>query len=667
MSYPFPTFPLVNRVGITTPAANIDARYGPWPTFNDALTGFNTGLRFPGLTVAVSSVGGITEYWYKNGVADSNLVLKLSAVTGGGGTVLPGDILPTVTNYLSTNNVLVSGLSVTGSLSTQNFGTSKDWSYKQDFIGTVNLTSTTFLELLANRNTIQYEASASLTGFQNPHGTVVVNNKIYISSQSGTGNNGLITVINDPLGDLTNQTLITLANETYIPELCYHKQTDRIYGIVGATNGQHKVIRLNPNTNTYDTFYSLVGESVNGNYTITNDDEYLYVAVFSKIFRIRISDATLVNTYQNFFNLQVPHTIKISPDGRYILCASSPSGNNFHRIDIQTGVVNTVGLGRIFTDDSAVIGDYFYILSEDSGGVAYKINWKDLTWRILYTGRPGWGLTTDGRFVYFTHNYTGSPGGFPTPQDAAFIHKYDPDNESWHTVYLATTIPLFNVANRMNEILFLNDKVFLTNYGSGNDSVFRAKIRTEVTTVPILRDDRTNWNIDAPPVYNLFVNSVSASGVVYASNTDLQVLQLTNNLPQNTNNFINSMSFGVVTQTVSGDQNYVIGSLLEGMTITLFVSGNHETLKRHTINTGGTLTRINGTGQANQFYTFKNHITKVILTRQSINRITGTAEIIRTDLNTSQGGLGFLSLEQGGTIEQILQEDGDRLVIRNFT
>jgi hypothetical protein len=393
----------------------------------------------------------------------------------------------------------------------------------------------------------------------------------------------------------------------------------------------------------------------------------LYVSVFPKILRIRISDATLVNTYQNLFDLQIIHTIKISPDGKYLLCASSPQGTNFHRIDIQTGVVNTVGLGRIFTDDSAVIGDYFYILSEDSGGVAYKINWKDLTWRILYTGRPGWGLTTDGRFVYFTHNYTGSPGGFPTPQDAAFIYKYDPDNESWHTVYLATTIPLFNVANRMNEIHFLNDKVFLTNYGSGNDRVFRAKIRTEVTTVPILRDDRTNWNIDAPPVYNLFVNSVSASGLVYASNTDLQVLQLTDNLPQNTSNAISGTSSGVITQTVSADQSYLIGSFLEGMTITLFVSGNHETLKRHNIVVSGAVTRINGAGQANQFYTFKNHITKITLTRQSTNRVTGTAEVIRTDLNTGQGGLGFITLETTtGPTDFLLQEDGDRLVIRNF-
>jgi hypothetical protein len=81
-NYPFETFPLTKRIGIVNPVANLDARYGPWPTFNDALTGFSSLIREKGLTVAVSSVGGsIVEYWYKDGIADNNLVFKTSTDT----------------------------------------------------------------------------------------------------------------------------------------------------------------------------------------------------------------------------------------------------------------------------------------------------------------------------------------------------------------------------------------------------------------------------------------------------------------------------------------------------------------------------------------------------------------------------------------------------------
>lgn len=93
-NFPFETFPLTKRVGIVNPVANLDARYGPWPTFNDALTGFSSLLRQTGLTVAVSGVGGIKEYWYKNGVANENLILKIEET---GSISLSADLQNTVT------------------------------------------------------------------------------------------------------------------------------------------------------------------------------------------------------------------------------------------------------------------------------------------------------------------------------------------------------------------------------------------------------------------------------------------------------------------------------------------------------------------------------------------------------------------------------------------
>lgn len=98
MSYPFTTFPLVNRVGVTNPYAAVDARYGPWNTRNDALTSFNAGLRSQGLTLGIIESERVVEYWYRDGVSDTNLILKTPDIN--------------ISNYLP-----LSGGTITGNLS----------------------------------------------------------------------------------------------------------------------------------------------------------------------------------------------------------------------------------------------------------------------------------------------------------------------------------------------------------------------------------------------------------------------------------------------------------------------------------------------------------------------------------------------------------------------
>ena len=93
MSYPFTTFPLVNRVGLTNPYAAVDARYGPWSTRDDALTSFNAGLRSQGLTLGIIESGKVVEYWYRDGVLDSNLVLKTPDINISGYLPLSGGII----------------------------------------------------------------------------------------------------------------------------------------------------------------------------------------------------------------------------------------------------------------------------------------------------------------------------------------------------------------------------------------------------------------------------------------------------------------------------------------------------------------------------------------------------------------------------------------------
>jgi hypothetical protein len=173
------------------------------------------------------------------------------------------------------------------------------------------------------------------------------------------------------------------------------------------------------------------------------------------------------------------------------------------------------------------------------------------------------------------------------------------------------------------------------------------------------------------------VGNISSTGLVNATNTSLRVLELPRNLPTNTSYNISGSAASVYTQTVSADQNYSVG-LGPGQTVYLYIFGNHETLKRHRVLFADPSIYqfyIAGAGQSNYFYTFKNHVTKVTLTNP-LSSITpaprimgvGTAEVIRTDLNQNQGGLGFINLEQTtGPTDFLLQENGARLVIRNFT
>jgi hypothetical protein len=61
---------------------NLDARYGPWPSTEDALVNVPLHMRARGLTVGIIEDGEVVEYWFKEGILNSNLTPK-----GGGGIV----------------------------------------------------------------------------------------------------------------------------------------------------------------------------------------------------------------------------------------------------------------------------------------------------------------------------------------------------------------------------------------------------------------------------------------------------------------------------------------------------------------------------------------------------------------------------------------------------
>lgn len=55
---------------------NIDAKYGPYSSTTEALMALAQEVRAIGLTVGIKTSIGITEYWFKNGISDNNLVFK---------------------------------------------------------------------------------------------------------------------------------------------------------------------------------------------------------------------------------------------------------------------------------------------------------------------------------------------------------------------------------------------------------------------------------------------------------------------------------------------------------------------------------------------------------------------------------------------------------------
>ena len=57
----------------------LDARYGPWVSVGQALDYVKGYMRALGLTVGVHEGGGISEYWWKEGIEDHHLVYKGAA------------------------------------------------------------------------------------------------------------------------------------------------------------------------------------------------------------------------------------------------------------------------------------------------------------------------------------------------------------------------------------------------------------------------------------------------------------------------------------------------------------------------------------------------------------------------------------------------------------
>ena len=71
------TFNIAQRIDVREKNSNIDALYGPYNTLEEACIAIPVNRRAIGRTVAIIENGGAVEYWWKTGIADENLVLKV--------------------------------------------------------------------------------------------------------------------------------------------------------------------------------------------------------------------------------------------------------------------------------------------------------------------------------------------------------------------------------------------------------------------------------------------------------------------------------------------------------------------------------------------------------------------------------------------------------------
>jgi hypothetical protein len=77
----------------------VDAKYGPYADIATAKSEIGSTLRYKGLTVGILVSGSVVEYWWKDGITDSDLISKGGATAWG-----------TITGTLSSQTDLQSAL-----------------------------------------------------------------------------------------------------------------------------------------------------------------------------------------------------------------------------------------------------------------------------------------------------------------------------------------------------------------------------------------------------------------------------------------------------------------------------------------------------------------------------------------------------------------------------
>jgi hypothetical protein len=269
-----------------------------------------------------------------------------------------------------------------------------------------------------------------------PHGTLVHNDKVYVSSF--TGGAGKVIVYSEINDGFSSGAIIDLGTNSYVGYLNYSEEMGMIYLLSAGTG---KLFKIDPITNVAtDTGYT-TGET-NPNNAMVVKDYYAYIGgVGGKIYKVNLYSETLEDTL-TLPSAGIPHSMQASSDGQYIL-GTQITTNTFFKIKISDDTITEISIPvNTPTDDFYVNGDFCYIAPEYTSSFI-KLNWKLMTYETIDT-------TTRAYFVsgYGTKVYAGALSGY--------ILEYDIPTGS------SKTIPTSNIF--LNEMVWYGDRCYMTDY-----------------------------------------------------------------------------------------------------------------------------------------------------------------------------------------------------------
>jgi hypothetical protein len=342
------TFPLAKKIGIVQPAANLDYRYGPWPTIQRALE-VTAGLRQLGLTVAISSIStGAVEYHFKNGITDTDLIIKsvdLSGYLPLSGGALTGNL--TTTSSFSTNNIIYAKT-----------GNSDQWN--SNFFTVCSLSSNlNSVYNIFNTNSGRYESvfsnvNANSANNQNNYTTFNTNSGKYESVFSNVNSNSA--------------------------------KYESNYTIFNTNSGKYESVfsNVNSNSSNWNSVFSNVNTNSSNNqsvYTIYNTNSGKYESVFS-------------NVNSNSANIQNVLTNVNANSGNWNSVYSSWNNNSAFDISARTFVNN----------NSANINQVNTWVNNNSGNANFQLNSLSGKWESTFNTTCS--LSSNWNSVYSTWQST---------------------------------------------------------------------------------------------------------------------------------------------------------------------------------------------------------------------------------------------------------------------
>lgn len=629
-NYPFETFPLTKRIGIVNPVANLDARYGPWPTFNDALTGFSSAVRQRGLTIAVSGVGGIVEYWYKDGIADNNLVLKSSDIT-------EADILPTVTNYLSTNIVLLSAFTASAPCVIQTNTTTPTLRINQAGLGPALVvedatTPDSTPIVIDQHGTLIVGASAYTENTLQQKGAVFVSSSNTIPSKAIVelryhGTEGDLTSILDFIRLRSN------SSTTYTGT--FPLSANDVLGLIRMRAGQ-------PNAGTtapgFTIEASVKNSSSTGAISGTRVRFTTHVAQSNSMYNVLTLDENRVG-------------IGTTVPTEALTVVGNISGNNLRTSFNQGSAIEdwsfAVGSGRAsgiysHAEGELTLASGQYSHAEGSNTIASG----------AYSHAEGNGTLASGQNSHAEGSTTKARGGashaegFATEAFGNASHAEGSDTQANGNASHAA-----GRGARVN-----HDYSYLWSDGGTNflqyDLISTTKSYQYMISASggVFIPGRVGIGTDSVANALTVVGNISATGAVY-SNLPLRILA------SNETN-LNTDLFTTFVKLITAPNTFTFTNFTSGKTITLYLCAGHLNFSRHYF---PQTTYISEAGEGNTVYTFENYITKVTLQNVGTQFI-GTTDIIPINIEQIiplapigasiilEDRLGYLKQEDGSYI-----------------